>query len=833
LESSATHDDTDRKPDGSGNRAEPMRSWESLRRRVPVSVAVAIASAVALCLLGAFVLLRNELTSRAHRQLAQQMVGAASYYKSMQSELEGVAQLIADDTDVSTGVRRADRNALILRLMVYYNDLSASIYDLDVVDSHGKVLVELEDTMASGASVGSLPSFHTALLGRVSCGLEPDFAARGRPLVLRATEPILDGPGKPIGAVSVGRPLDSLFASQIGHAVQATVRLQAASGANGAMPRVTAPCVYSAPSEATTGAHISDSQDAGQEVLSGNVLLPGTDGGWAGLIQVVQPLSDIYDAVTNVTEEVLLLGLGIALIGAGAGVWLSRVLTRRLSALEVAAAAVAAGDLEQQMPVEGKDEIASLARSVSHMVQSLRDRMALSRRLRDTAEARVRELEGLAEIAQLLTSASSLAATLDEVAARVCAIVDCPASAIALLEEGVAPGDSAGLILRGAHGMHAETRKLLGQVIPRIPTHPDLDGSVARGTMLSRFAAIGSALDGNTIQRILIDSGELEVEIQSDEVLVRKALLDEGWKSATIAPMILQGRNQGVVVCFSRDTVRLPEAELRVLRTVVGQASVAVENARLFDRNHELAVLEERTRLARELHDSITQSLFSLNVTARAALNPRTRSDPGRLDRALGMIGELAQSSLSEMRALLFELRPAQLKGEGLVAALRNYAAAVEQRTGLPVRVDVSAACALPSRDEDALYRVTQEALANVVRHAHAQMAVVRLRAFDGWAELTIEDDGVGISQPADTAAFFDTASAGHYGIRGMRERLVALGGTLELRAGTEIGDGVGTRVTARLPLRSGPPRSPEAGTSGLGPAGAPDTPGMASTTTQ
>ncbi|MGH2345286.1 MAG: histidine kinase, partial [Chloroflexota bacterium] len=276
--------------------------------------------------------------------------------------------------------------------------------------------------------------------------------------------------------------------------------------------------------------------------------------------------------------------------------------------------------------------------------------------------------------------------------------------------------------------------------------------------------------------------------------------LQETWGAATAVPMVLQGQSQGVVICFTTEPEPLPSAELRVLRTVVGQATIAVENARLYAQSHDLAVLEERTRLARDLHDSVTQSLFSLNLAARAATNARTRTDPARLDRALAMVGDLAQSSLSEMRALLFELRPAQLQGEELLVALRNHAVAMEERTGLTVQVDLPETCALPAGHEDALYRVAQEALANVARHARARRAGVRLRLVPGWVELTIEDDGVGVAPGTDLSPEPENA-AGRYGIRGMRERVVGLGGRLTVQSGSAAGAEIGTSVTARLPL--------------------------------
>jgi len=819
-----------------------VRGRASLRRRLPLAVALLVALAVALTLLGSLLLLRTEFSDRARHQLAQQMAGAASYYSTKQSDLRGAARLLRDDRAVSTallraasgGLRQSERVALILHLQPYYADLNVD--RLDLVDTRGRVVVRMDDPFSSGDSLAAHPSIRTALHGREACGVERDAATQDGGAVLRVTLPLYAGSGQLVGAVSVGHQLDSLFASEIGHAVQATVHLRATSAlpSGVALPPQPAAgaCVFS-PLGGTAAGQMTTRQEHGRAVLAGVVPLAGADGGMGGSIEVVQPLSDVYDASNTVTAVLLLVGLAVAALSAGVGIVVSRGLTGRLSALEVTAAAVAEGDLDQQMPIQGTDEIASLARSLGRMVRSLRERVALTAHLRDTAEARVHELEGLAEIAQLLTSAPSLDTTLNDVAARICAIVGCPATAIALLEEDGGPRDGRRLVLRGAQGMQPPTRALLSQIIAATPVSPPdpaaADGAgmhterAERAESAENAGAAGAAraagafpfafrraLRENTSQWLGVATLPHAPEASDEVTLLHQACLREGWEAATAVPMVLQGQSQGVVICWTAEPRPLPEAEVRVLRTVVGQATVAVENARLYAQSHDLAVLEERTRLARDLHDSVTQSLFSLNLAARAAANARTRAEPARLDRALAMVGDLAQSSLAEMRALLFELRPAQLQGEGLPVALRNHAAAMEQRTGLSVQVDMPDLCALPSRHEDALYRVAQEALANVARHARARQAVVRLRLLPGWVELTIEDDGVGLAPPSGLSAE-PASAAGRYGIQGMRERVVGLGGQLNLHNGTATGAGRGTSLTARLPVPGAEPSSADA----------------------
>jgi signal transduction histidine kinase len=773
-----------------------------LRRRVPLAVTLLVAMAVALSLLSSFLLLRREFTNRAKHQLAQQMVGAATYYASKQQDLEGAVLLIQSDNAVSTALQHGDRTALIVLLQRYSADFNVD--RLDIVDALGRVVVS-EGPLAIGDSLAALPSVHAALHGGESCGVEQDPSDPGKVNVLRVTVPLYSATGALLGAVSIGRTLDSIFATEIGNAVQATIHLQATGASGATASRSAPPCVFTPPSAQAASASITNRQEDGRAVLSGVVRVLGTDGRVGGGIEVIQPLSDVYDVITSVTTILLLVGLVVAAISAGVGIALSGGLIRRLSALEQTAAAVAGGDLEQQMPVQGEDEIASLARSLGRMVQSLRERMTMTTRLRDTAEARVHELEGLAEIAQLLTSAPSLATTLDEVATRVCAIVGCAAAAVVLLEEDPLARERRHVVLRGAHGMQPPTRELLSQIIAATQT-PYLDATSGADTPSEEPGAAGTypfafrrAVRENTTQWLSLAT--LLGTAASDEAkLLYQAGLQEGWGAATAVPMVLQEQSRGVVICFTAEPAPLPEAELRVLRTVVGQATIAIENARLFAQSHELAVLEERTRLARDLHDSVTQSLFSLNLAARAATNARTRQDPARLDRALAMVGDLAQSTLSEMRALLFELRPAQLQGEGLLVALRNHAVAMEQRTGLAIQVDLPDTCTLPPAHEDALYRVAQEALTNVARHAQARHALVRLRRLDEWVELTIEDDGVGMVA-ATTLAADPASAAGRYGLRGMRERVEGLGGQVTVHSASSSGIGGGTVLSARLPV--------------------------------
>ncbi len=202
----------------------------------------------------------------------------------------------------------------------------------------------------------------------------------------------------------------------------------------------------------------------------------------------------------------------------------------------------------------------------------------------------------------------------------------------------------------------------------------------------------------------------------------------------------------------------------------------------------ELAASSERAHLARELHDSVTQALFAMTLVTRSieVLLPRDR------DAALQKFEELRQlqrEALTEMRSLLFELRPASLERDGLVQALRTHAAALESRVGLSILLEADLSDRPPLDVEEALYRIAQEALHNVVKHAAASQARVSLERREGDVCLSIEDDGQGFDERG--------VSEAQLGLTGMRARAARLGGTVSIRSTP----GAGTIVEALIPV--------------------------------
>lgn len=260
------------------------------------------------------------------------------------------------------------------------------------------------------------------------------------------------------------------------------------------------------------------------------------------------------------------------------------------------------------------------------------------------------------------------------------------------------------------------------------------------------------------------------------------------------------------------------EQELALLESVALQIGTAIARVRLLQAQRDQARMEERNRLARDLHDAISQSLFSLNLLAQGA-RKLVHERPDEAARALEEIHALAQESLQAMRSLIWQLRPEGLE-QGLVTALTQYG----ERLGLRVEVAVEGSGAVPQAVEEALWRIGQEALNNVRRHAGVDRVQVRYAVDRETATLIVRDAGVGFNAREPRGA---APGRGSFGLIGMRERAQSLGGDVTIRSRP----GVGTEVRAVIPVsRDAAPGVPAGaaaqGTEGAGPGGtAPGTP--------
>ena len=232
--------------------------------------------------------------------------------------------------------------------------------------------------------------------------------------------------------------------------------------------------------------------------------------------------------------------------------------------------------------------------------------------------------------------------------------------------------------------------------------------------------------------------------------------------------------------------------DVPILSLFANQAAMAIEHARLQRQAEQLAVLAERQRLARELHDSVTQSLYSVTLYANASVLALAA---GKSDVAAGYLQELqetAQEGMRDMRLLIFQLHPPVLEAEGLVAALQARLAAVEGRAGLQTEFRIEGERRLPVAIEEELYWIAQEALNNVRKHAVAQHVTVHLHFAAASVRLEVQDDGVGFDPEA-----VRSAGRGGGGLRSLTERTVRLGGKLTY----ESKPSKGTRVIVEVML--------------------------------
>ncbi len=270
-----------------------------------------------------------------------------------------------------------------------------------------------------------------------------------------------------------------------------------------------------------------------------------------------------------------------------------------------------------------------------------------------------------------------------------------------------------------------------------------------------------------------------------------KGLIDgtDGLRSHASVPLYAHGKRLGVLNVVSSDWRELSAEDLRLLYTVGDLVGIAIERARLFAASTQIGALEERNRLAREIHDTLVQGLTGIIMqleTADAFLE-RAQSDRGR--EALQQAIALTRSNLEEARRSVFDLRAAPLEGRSLDQAL---AALIQDRqAGAKVKItfEASGSRPLPARIEAGLYRIAQEALNNVVRHARARHVMVRWLTTPKYTQLMVEDDGVG----------FDVAQipADRYGLIGMQERARLLGGSLTLHSQPKHG----TQIQVTVPL--------------------------------
>ncbi len=420
----------------------------------------------------------------------------------------------------------------------------------------------------------------------------------------------------------------------------------------------------------------------------------------------------------------------------GATVFSRSLLTEPITSLTRATQEVAAGHLGVTLDVSTKGELGLLASTFNQMSLSLeartRDLLRANEALRES-EARLegRVLERTAELTSLLELSNATALTTED---------------MPLLERifdrlfELVPYQSAALF-----------RRIQGEVALVL----------ARGEKLHGLELSG-VLTQKTPQRYA-----------------------EGEYTRRVLPLIVRDKAVGALVLEHTGT--LTEDKLRLIAAFANQAGVTLENIRLYEQVQERAAFEERQHLARELHDSVSQALYSIVLGTHAAR--KQLSQPERAGAALEYVQHLSEAALAEMRALIFELRPDILEREGLAAALRKQVEALEVRHDLQAEYTEEGEPDVTFTAKQALYRIAQEVIHNITKHADAANVRVNLSQTSERVKLEVQDDGVGF----DVQDF-----PGHLGLKSMRERSTSLGGTFDV----ESAPGQGARVTVEIPKR-------------------------------
>lgn len=465
----------------------------------------------------------------------------------------------------------------------------------------------------------------------------------------------------------------------------------------------------------------------------------------------LQQLTFIYGGV----RVVIFLVLGWVIAGRVA---------RPLSEIAAAARRISREGSEEVIPTfPGHDEVASLSRSLNTLVTDLSQQRNALQTAHQELEARVVErTRQLTALYDVLAVSNELERDLPKVLNQ------------ALTHMLTAAGTEAGAI----HLLSRDETHL--KLVTDLNMPPEI---VANWQTMP--------LDHPMVQEILQQEDYLLFsDLTADPCIVPLTALSQNHQ--VLAFPIRKGRhNLGTLVVILSPSKLLDMTEIGMLSSLADQLAVVVENARLRQEAERLAVMEERNRLARELHDSVTQALYSTTLFAEAG---QRQAQAGKMDKALSYLAEVGETShqaLKEMRLLVYKLRPSALDKEGLLAALEQRLKGVEERAGIQYELMVDGELHLPHDVEAALYSMAQETLNNSLKHARATAISVHFAQTDDDVQFEIKDNGEGF--------VWETAvAAGGLGLTSLQERAKQYKGTVEFQTAPSKG----TTVKVWLPIQ-------------------------------
>jgi signal transduction histidine kinase len=391
-------------------------------------------------------------------------------------------------------------------------------------------------------------------------------------------------------------------------------------------------------------------------------------------------------------------------------------------------------------------------------------------------ERRRQVAEGLRDTLTILNSNRPLDEILDSIVIQACRLLETDAGAVYRLEE---QGEL--LSLQVARGLDADDAAL---------SVPVGWGAMGQVVLTRRPVAVSNLIAARQDESAAAQASELRACL---------ALPYKRYSTLLAVPLIVKDAVYGAIALYSREPREFSSEEIEIGVAFSDQAALAIENARLRVQAEQTAVAAERSRLARDLHDAVTQTLFSTSLIADVLPRLWERNAPEALAR-LNELRQLTRGALAEMRTLLLELRPATLTEVGLGELLRQLAEATISRARVQVDLTIEGECRLPPDVQIALYRIAQEALNNVSRHAGAAQAAVQLHCRPEQLELRISDDGQGFD-PGDVAH-------DHLGLCIMSERAEAIDALLRI----DSQPGRGTQIVVIWPEKRAATGGPTGG---------------------
>jgi signal transduction histidine kinase len=389
---------------------------------------------------------------------------------------------------------------------------------------------------------------------------------------------------------------------------------------------------------------------------------------------------------------------------------------------------------------------------------------------RDDANRRRMVAEGLRETLAVLNSNKPLQETLNFIISQACRLMKCDASALLKLETREGP-----LRIHAACGLDMEE-------VSGVQLSLGREGA-ARARAWRKPMAVSDAFE-------LLEGRNQESNSEFlEDLMGLELLIGQGFRAILSVPLVVQDATYGGINLYYRQPRRFSNEEVDLATGIGSQAALAIENARLREQAEKAAAFAERNRLARELHDSVTQSVYSVTLYAEAAARLLQSGKTADAAEHLRELGTTAREALREMRLLIFELSPPALETGSLADALQSRLDAVEARGGVSVTFRVEGVEKLAPLVRQELYQIAQEALNNALKHSRAQSVRVQLRFGEAETGLEISDDGVGFSLE-------QAQKCGGLGLRGMRERVQRISGTLEV----DSTPGNGTKISVTAP---------------------------------